>query len=133
LDQETFQSSLPQVGDKRLLNIPAGQVELIVGHEEGHGWSLACSLFSPMFEFADQSAALDTAAAALAEALNDAAELEPPEQKMQNIWEGKLPEPALVDEGLEEVPSHPPHDMDRRTFLRGTVPSEPTEIVEKAL
>ena len=133
IDQEKFSAGAPQVGDKRLLNIPAGQVEFILGFEEGHGWSLACSLFSPMFEFADQEAALETAGAALAEALNDAAELDAPEQDMQDIWEGNLPEPELVEDLPEAPPARPPQDMDRRTFLRGTVPAEPTESAEETL
>ena len=88
--------------------------------EEGFGWSLSCSLFSPMLEFEDQAAALETAGAALAEVLDAAAELDAPEQEMQDIWEGKYPEPAAG----EEAPPAPPKDMDRRTFLRGTVPED---------
>lgn len=120
LDQEKFIESAPEIGAKRLLNVPAGQVEFILFFEEGFGWSLSCSLFSPMFEFEDHTAALETAQAALDEILNEGAKLEPPEQDMKDIWEGKLPEPAL-EEAPEDTPE-PPKAMDRRTFLRGTVP-----------
>jgi len=128
LDQEKFIETAPEIGAKRLLNVPAGQVEFILFFEEGFGWSLSCSLFSPMFEFADHAAALETAQAALEEILNEGAELEPPEREMQDIWEGKLPEPAPVEEA--EAPPEPPKDMDRRTFLRGTVREPETEEAE---
>ena len=120
LDGEAFAKSAPQAGAKRMVALPAGQVEFILSFEEGFGWLLSCSLFSPMFEFEDQAAALETAEAALAEVLNAAAELDAPEPEMQDIWEGKYPEPAAE----EEAPPAPPKDMDRRTFLRGTVPEE---------
>jgi len=128
LDQEKFIETAPEIGAKRLLNVPAGQVEFILFFEEGFGWSLSCSLFSPMFEFEDHAAALETAQAALDEILNEGAELEPPEQDMQDIWEGKLPEPAPVEEA--EAPPEPPKDMDRRTFLRGTLREPETEEAE---
>ncbi len=119
LDQEKFIETAPEIGAKRKLNLPAGQVEFILFFEEGFGWSLSCSLFSPMFEFEDQAAALETAQAALAEILNEGAELEPPEQDMQDIWAGKLPEPEPVQEA--EASPELPKEMDRRTFLRGTM------------
>jgi len=121
LDQGKFMESAPEIGAKRIVNVPAGQVEFILFFEEGFGWSLSCSLFSPMFEFADQAAALETAQAALDEILNESAELEAPEQDMQDIWEGKLPEVAPREE--PEGACEPPREMDRRTFLRGTVPA----------
>ncbi len=51
---------------------PAGVFEFIGGHHPALGDYQACSLFSPMFEFADQHTARATAAAAL-EALFDSA------------------------------------------------------------
>jgi [NiFe] hydrogenase assembly HybE family chaperone len=51
---------------------PAGVFEFIGGHDPALGDYQACSLFSPMFEFADQAGARDTAAAAL-DALFDVA------------------------------------------------------------
>ncbi len=57
-------------GEKCRRALPAGEFEFIVTRDEELGPLLMCSLFSPMFEFADQQAALETAQAALAEALN---------------------------------------------------------------
>lgn len=51
---------------------PAGEYDFIVGHEEGLGRYQSCSLFSPMFEFADMEAAVATAEAALGALLSPA-------------------------------------------------------------
>jgi [NiFe] hydrogenase assembly HybE family chaperone len=54
------------VGASRHYVFPAGVFEFIGGHEATIGDYQACSLFSPMFDFADHAAAHDTAVAALA-------------------------------------------------------------------
>jgi [NiFe] hydrogenase assembly HybE family chaperone len=45
--------------------LPAGVFEFIGGHEPALGDFQSCSLFSPMFDFADQDGARATAVAAL--------------------------------------------------------------------
>jgi len=135
LDQDKFKQSAPREGSKRFLNVPAGQVEFILGFEEKFGWSMSCSLFSPMFEFADQAAAFETAKSALEDVLNENAELDTPEQEMQDIWDGKLPEPEAVAEETEETeekPAGPAKDMSRRTFLRGTSETNSPDDAEDA-
>jgi [NiFe] hydrogenase assembly HybE family chaperone len=57
--------------ESRHLVFPAGVFEFISARDAALGNYLACSLFSPMFDFADPVAAHDTAVAALA-ALFDA-------------------------------------------------------------
>jgi [NiFe] hydrogenase assembly HybE family chaperone len=64
-------TSLPP-GKKAAYRFPAGVYEFVAGQEAAVGEYQACSLFSPMFEFADHAAARLTAQAALA-ALFDAA------------------------------------------------------------
>jgi len=64
-----------QPGDKILWRLPSGRYEFIVGGGETAGPYLSCSLFSPMFEFADQEAAR-TAAGAAVEALFQADDTE---------------------------------------------------------
>ena len=54
-----------QIGTRQLHNLPSGDYEFILGEEAGIGRYLSCSLFSPMFEFADQGAALATAEAVM--------------------------------------------------------------------
>lgn len=52
-------------GEKTLHSLPAGSYEFIAGLEEGIGDYRMCSLFSPMFEFADHGAAVETAVAVM--------------------------------------------------------------------
>jgi [NiFe] hydrogenase assembly HybE family chaperone len=59
-------------GDKVAYRFPAGVYDFVAGREEAIGEYQACSLFSPMFEFADHDSARLTAQAAL-RALFDAA------------------------------------------------------------
>ena len=56
-----------KLGKKQTHVFPSGPYEFIIGHEDELGFFQSCSLFSPMFDFADQTAALDTAAAVLQE------------------------------------------------------------------
>ena len=73
---------------------PAGQFEFIAGSEPGLGPYHACSLFSPVLEFADHETARETARVAL-ESLFD---------------------PTLLG---EEPPGEDGRPLSRRDFLRG--------------
>lgn len=53
--------ALGSLGSKRLRRFPSGEYEFIAGDPAGIGPHEACSLFSPMHEFADQGAAVATA------------------------------------------------------------------------
>lgn len=55
------------VGASRGRNLGTHRFDFIGAHEPGFGPYEACSLFSPMFEFEDEAAALATARAVLAE------------------------------------------------------------------
>jgi len=68
--------SLP-AGEKRRYAFPAGDFDFIGARAEAIGAYLACSLFSPMLEFADHATACDTARFAR-EALFDAAHAQSP-------------------------------------------------------
>ncbi|BDV33575.1 [NiFe]-hydrogenase assembly chaperone HybE [Methylocystis iwaonis] len=73
--------------------LPAGDVECVPAQLDGFGAILACSLFSPMFEFSDMSSAREAAGEAMK---------------------------ALFDPGLlEEKPAQKPARLDRRALLRG--------------
>lgn len=112
-----------RVGQKRLVSLPAGQVEFIVGFEEALGWLLSCSLFSPVFEFHDQEAALETARAALTGVL-DGAEQTGAEQtgtsksQMWGIRPDRLPGQELEQKD-ENAPGGLARPVSRRNFLRG--------------
>uniref|UniRef100_Q07S93 Putative hydrogenase expression/formation protein HupJ n=1 Tax=Rhodopseudomonas palustris (strain BisA53) TaxID=316055 RepID=Q07S93_RHOP5 len=95
-------AALPQ-GAAVALALPAGTLEFTAGQLDGFGAIESCSLFSPMFGFADQAAAESAAAAALAAVLDpqfDAA--------------AATAEPVAPDS-----PASPPAPLDRRRFLRG--------------
>jgi len=121
-DAEGFSESPPGVGEKWKIQLPAGQVEFIVGHEDVLGYSLSCSLFSPVFEFSDQEAAVETAQAALAQVLaaSDEVEEEDDDAEMRNLWAGKLPssedgQPPDAEAARQTTPA----EISRRDLFRG--------------
>jgi len=124
-DAEGFSESPPDVGEKWQIQLPAGQVEFIVGHEEVLGYSLSCSLFSPVFEFSDQEAAIETAQAALAQvlALPDDIEDGDDDAEMRDLWAGKLPAPddrQVSDPEAASARQTSPPEISRRDLFRGT-------------
>ncbi|MEJ2592737.1 MAG: [NiFe]-hydrogenase assembly chaperone HybE [Candidatus Thiodiazotropha sp.] len=121
-----------QIGDKQRHLLPSGSYEFIVGEEAGIGRYQMCSLFSPMFEFADQETAEATALAAM-EALMDAHNrdsVSTREREISRRWHGE-PEPdesgeasspgAVSDLALSERLEQP---ISRRELLRGRITSE---------
>lgn len=52
-------------GEKTVVSLPGGDFEFIAANEEGVGNYRMCSLFSPVFEFADHDTAVATAAAVM--------------------------------------------------------------------
>ncbi|HEX7436737.1 MAG TPA: [NiFe]-hydrogenase assembly chaperone HybE [Caldimonas sp.] len=92
---------------------PAGVFEFIGARDPVLGDYQACSLFSPMFEFADQQGAHDTALAAL-DALFDGANREPGEVPARRTGLGDttvVPAPAMAERVLS-----------KRDFLFGLPP-----------
>lgn len=87
--------------EKQTWALPCGQVDFEVGRLDGLGTYQACSLFSPMQDFPDQTLARDTASAALAEMMTPEAHQE-----------------ALPEEPTEPS-SEPPQAVNRRDLLRG--------------
>ncbi len=125
-DQEAFARTQPKIGDKRQIRLPAGQVEFIIGHEQTTGFLLSCSLFSPVFEFADQIAAEETARAALEQVLSADDAGEPEEDAdMRALWAEELPEPEpdaedpAVSVQSDLVPAT--SRVSRRDLIRGSL------------
>lgn len=99
--------------------LPAGVFQFIGGHEPGLGEYQSCSLFSPVFEFADQDGARATAQAALA-ALFDAgsrAGLEGPGTPAATRHAADAPAVLPVEA--------PRPALSKRDFLRGRWRGEP--------
>jgi [NiFe] hydrogenase assembly HybE family chaperone len=90
---------------------PAGVFEFIGARDAALGDYQACSLFSPMFEFADQREARDTAVAAL-DALFDGASREPSEASVLR--------PATGD--ATAAPAMAAPMLSKRDFLFGVPP-----------
>ncbi|MDJ0654089.1 MAG: [NiFe]-hydrogenase assembly chaperone HybE [Xanthomonadales bacterium] len=65
-------------GSKVQHELPSGTFEFIAGEEEGIGAYQMCSLFSPVFEFEDQDAAVATAEAVMNGLMQAEAEPEHP-------------------------------------------------------
>jgi [NiFe] hydrogenase assembly HybE family chaperone len=116
-DQAAYAETAPKVGETVSVPFPVGRVDFIVGYEEGFGHSLSCSLFSPMFEFGDQDAAIETAKAVLDEVFKTDDAQEDEDADMREIWAGRLPNPEPATE--DEPPRAKPADVSRRDFLRG--------------
>ncbi len=115
------------IGDKQLHQLPSGPYEFIVGEEPEVGRYQMCSLFSPVFEFADQETAEATAMAAMS-ALMEAENrdtVSTHEKEIERRWRGEPEtgseetsetlgeqESLTIDERLEQP-------LSRRELLRG--------------
>jgi len=110
--------STPAAGTKSTVTFPAGRFEFIQGHGGDIGAYRSCSLFSPMFEFADQEAAEATAREILA-LVTEEHENDAEDRDMVAIWEGRLPDPP--------APAEAPPVLSRRRLFglgdRGTADS----------
>ena len=99
-------------GESRHYVFPAGVFEFIGGRHAALGDYQACSLFSPMFGFADHPSAHDTALAAL-DALFDTTHREAGEQSASH------PKAAA---GGPASPGPVPRVVSKRGFLLGSLP-----------
>lgn len=97
---------------------PSGKYTFIAGYEADVGTYQSCSLFSPMFEFADQVAAVDTAHAVM-EALMDPEnrdEGDIDQDRIEAIWNG---EEQLTEEELANVlPTQTADDADGEAAIQ---------------
>lgn len=95
-------------GSKQQQTLPSGVYEFVVAEEPGIGRYQSCSLFSPMFEFADQAAAVATAEAVMVAVMNPAMVDEP-----------ALGQPLWCDTEVEKMREEKKGQLSRRDFLRG--------------
>jgi [NiFe] hydrogenase assembly HybE family chaperone len=115
-------------GTKINQSFPSGTYEFILGEEEGIGRYLMCSLFSPVFGFHSQEAAVVTAEAVMAR-LMDAASgdlVTTREREIRKLWHGKEGAAEAVAGADREAESRPSIEeriqkpISRRDLLRGT-------------
>ena len=126
---EPMQPTAPiKVGAKQIVALPGGRFEFIGSHDEELGPYAMCSLFSPVFEFADHETAVAAAEAALSAVLEET-DAGPQEEDMIRIWRGEQPEPAAAVEevavksnGKVQDGSKPAAGLSRRGLLLGRAP-----------
>jgi [NiFe] hydrogenase assembly HybE family chaperone len=124
-------SALPELG-KQSHVFPSGRYEFITGYEEEIGKYQMCSLFSPMFDFADDNAAVQTAHIIMREIMNQQNQDEAHVQSQQiaAIWKGETNDEvdATIADGREtdaETVQRPliserlQQPVSRRELLRG--------------
>jgi [NiFe] hydrogenase assembly HybE family chaperone len=87
---------------KQSYSFPSGRYTFITGYEEAIGKFQMCSLFSPMFEFADNNSAVETAEIAIRELLNkeNIEQIDEEANTIESIWNG---EDANSDNSLSEA------------------------------
>lgn len=103
-------------GEKQHIDLPSGNYEFVCGQDDSFGKYLSCSLFSPVFEFADHTTFEQTALAAL-DAIMQA---ENQEQLGHEDWPEPLPAaPENTAEPADRTaPSTEETTVSRRGFLR---------------
>lgn len=107
-------------GSKLTHRFPSGAYEFIVGDEARVGRYQACSLFSPVFEFEDQAAALATAEAVLAELMDEDnhAPSDIREADIARIWRGEPVSTEDADPAAADAAARP-RAISRRDLLCG--------------
>lgn len=117
-----------KVGAKQIVALPGGSFEFIGSHDEELGAYAMCSLFSPVFEFADQDTAVAAAEAALS-AVMEEADPGPHDEDMMRIWRGEQPSSvadldvdATVANDETRASAEPAPDVSRRGLLFGRPP-----------
>jgi len=114
-----------RVGSKHSYTFEAGSFEFILGEEEKLGKYMSCSMFSPMFEFADHDAAVQTAEAIVVgmfkEENKEVLGSEPWEEEQLKVEEHSIAEAVL--EGVQTVGAVAKENLEkpisRRELLRG--------------
>jgi len=129
-----------EILSKQMHHFPSGRYEFVVGKEDELGIYQSCSLFSPMFEFADLSAAIETAEIILKELMNeenvDNTSLDR-SKEIQEIWKGDKDVESMENKDQEGVEadldsntednldlSNKVTKIDRRQLLRGDFSSK---------
>jgi len=128
LPTEKTEWSSHGVGTKHSYAFEAGSFEFIVGEEENLGKYMSCSMFSPMFDFADHDAAVQTAEAIVAGMFNEENKevLEGTSLSVedeQTVEENELSVIDTVVEGAHAIGSLAKENLEkplsRRELLRG--------------
>ena len=106
------------LGEKETHGFPAGNFAFIQGEEDGLGRYQMCSLFSPMFDFAEAEAAVATAEAVMVSLFEggEAMCLSAEERELEAMRSGK-PMPEETPEPPQQA--GPPKPLSRRALITG--------------
>jgi [NiFe] hydrogenase assembly HybE family chaperone len=108
---------------------PSGRYEFIVGDEDEIGPYQMCSLFSPVFEFADHEAAVATARAVMDAVMDEANNdgISTRAKEIESIWSGEAPapdngdtEPLTTSTPKKSLSERVAEPISRRELLRGS-------------
>jgi len=121
-DEKTDWGDLQETSSVRH-TFPSGRYEFLVGYEPDIGKYQMCSLFSPMFEFSDDNAAVETASVAINELMNveNVEQTDIDSQQIANIWNGVEPHPdkvAKTDGAIADATAHKRADKKPRRSLK---------------
>lgn len=112
-----------QPGDKQRHQLTSGPYEFVLGEDEGIGRYQSCSLFSPMFDFADQETAVKTAEAVMEALMREENRdtVSTREAEIERIWRGEpeTKEPAEAEVAGPTLSEKMETPMTRRELLRG--------------
>ncbi|MET0106177.1 MAG: [NiFe]-hydrogenase assembly chaperone HybE [Sedimenticola sp.] len=115
-----------QLGTKQLHQLPSGPYEFVLGEEEGVGRYQSCSLFSPMFDFADQETAVAAAEAVMAGVMDEENRdsIRTREREIAQAWRGESDSDETPENDVETEPQTLTERMEtpisRRDLLRGS-------------
>ena len=114
-----------RIGDARSFSFPSGTYEFLLNEQIGIGRFLACSLFSPVFEFGNQTTALATAQAVMDELFNEKNRQQPTPGEPLGIHPEAFDDRARsgvssIVQGNEKAVRK---RLSRRDFLRGKTQS----------
>ncbi len=107
-------------------NFPSGQYKFLTGFEPRIGKYQTCSLFSPMFAFSNNAAALETAEIVLKELINpenfEADEIQ--SSHIEQLWYGETPEALSEPDEVKDNPALTEkmnRRITRRQLIRGSL------------
>jgi [NiFe] hydrogenase assembly HybE family chaperone len=118
-----------QLGETQTHQLPSGPYEFILGEEEGIGRYQMCSLFSPVFEFADQEAAVETAEQVMLALMDEQNQdgLSTCEGEISRRWRGESKEESeavsqtTTEDQSAGISRRLQRPLSRRELLRGAI------------
>jgi [NiFe] hydrogenase assembly HybE family chaperone len=118
-----------QLGETETHQLPSGPYEFILGEEEGIGRYQMCSLFSPVFEFADQETAVETAEQVMLALMDEQNQdgLSTCESEISRRWRGERNEESeaachvSTEDQKAGISKRLQQPLSRRELLRGAI------------